>query len=57
MLGALDFKNFGLMDVTFRKCRQDSSVKGIAFYFLEIARFKRLRKYSEKIEAMQRLQE
>jgi guanylate kinase len=57
LLGSLNLHDFGFMDLTFRKCRQDSSVKGIVFFFVEIARFKRIRKYSEKLEALELLSE
>ena len=32
----LDNQNFGLMDITFRKCMSDTSIKGVNFYFIEI---------------------
>jgi hypothetical protein len=52
MLKQLSFHEFGFIEVTYRKCRMDTSVKGIVFQHLEISRLNRLRKTSEKFEAL-----
>ncbi len=40
----LNLTDFGFLEINFRKCFIDTSVKGIHFYYIEIANFKRIRK-------------
>jgi hypothetical protein len=45
----LNIQDFGYIEIRFRKCIIETSVKGIFFYHVEIWSFRRLRKTSEKI--------
>ncbi len=48
----LNFSDFGFLDINFRKCIINTSVKGVSFYYIEIANFQRLRKKQEKLEKL-----
>ena len=48
----LNFDDFQYYEISFRKCVEETSVKGIQFYYIEVQRFKRLRKNQEKLERL-----
>ena len=52
LLSVLNFQDFGFLEVKFRKCIIETSVKGIYFYHIEFWSFRRLRKTQEKLEKL-----
>ena len=48
LLEVMDFKNFGIMEINFRKCLCVTSIKGVNFFYIEIQSFTRIRKMEDK---------
>lgn len=48
----LNFMEFGLVEITFRKCISKTSIKGVNYYHIEIVNRKRIRKTKEKMQAL-----
>lgn len=52
IIRSMNFLEFGLVSITFRKCLISTSLKGLSYYHLEIINRKRLRKTKDKMQIL-----